>query len=107
LLSPRRVRADGHGAPKEIKAVLYFRGKEKGLKLNRTMANAISKIAGSAQTEDWIGKGVCLYATTAEFGAETYPVVRVKAPAAGQVSRPRPIPAPVPKVVAATARTGR
>lgn len=112
LVTIQRVEFEsmGSGGRRETKAVLYFRNKQKGLKLNKTMATAISRIVGSSQTEAWVGKTVCLYATSASFGEETYPVVRVKAPAQGQLTGPRPIPAPVPtpapKIVAATGTDG-
>ena len=85
-----RVTFEPMGRARDVKAVVYFVGKTKGMKLNKTMAAAIERIAGSPLTEDWIGVAVCLYATSADFGTETYPVVRVKAP----VAQPRPTLAP-------------
>jgi uncharacterized membrane protein len=79
-----RVAFEPMGHTREVKAVVYFVGKAKGLKLNKTMATAISAIAGSPLTEAWIGVALCLYATSAAFGRDTFPVVRVKAPAKGQ-----------------------
>lgn len=74
-----RVALEPVGRTRELAPIVYFRGKTKGLKLNRTMAAAISDIAGSSMTEAWPGVLVRLYATTATFGTQTYPVVRVKA----------------------------
>lgn len=70
----------------ETKAVLYFRGKEKGLLLNKTMALSVTAIAGSPLTERWIGVAVTLYGTTAAFGKDQHDVIRIKAPAARQNS---------------------
>lgn len=75
------------GPTREEKPVVYFVGKVKGLKLNKTMAQAIAQIAGSAETEDWTGVAVCVYATFADFGKQTFPVVRIKAP----VAKPRAV----------------
>lgn len=75
------LEAMGHGAKRETKAVVYFAGKTKGLKLNKTLAMTIARIAGSPSTERWTGVALCLFATSAKFGADTFPVVRVKAPA--------------------------
>jgi len=74
-----RVGVEAMGRTRETLPVVYFKGKAKGLKLNKTNAAAIADIAGSAQTEDWIGVAVTLYATVADFGGQTYPVVRVRA----------------------------
>jgi hypothetical protein len=64
----------------ETKAVVYFRGKTKGLLLNKTNAQSIAQIAGSAVTEQWVGRAIALFATTATFGKETHEVIRVQAP---------------------------
>ena len=76
----------------ETKAVLYFRGKVKGMLLNKTNARSVTAIAASARTEDWVGVAVTLYETTATFGTEVHPVIRIQAPAAGAGSRPRIVP---------------
>lgn len=93
------------GRTSEAKAILYFQGKQKGLKLNKTMATTVARIAGSPQTEAWVGVQVQLYATTADFGSEQFDVIRVKAPVASAPPRPRPVPAPAP-VLAATGTHG-
>lgn len=90
------------GRNKEMKAVVYFRGKEKGLVLNKTNATKITQIAGSAQTEDWDGVRIMLYATETEFAGETVECVRVKSvPATRQQAQPpQPVvakPAPEPE----------
>jgi len=76
------------GRTREVLPVVYFVGKVKGLKLNKTMATAIAAIAGSDLTEKWTGVALCLYAASAEFGKQAYPVVRVKA-AAQRTAGPR------------------
>jgi hypothetical protein len=83
-----RVEVEPMGRTREIKAVVYFRGKAKGLKLNKTMATAIARIAGSSNTEAWVGTAVQLFATVADFGGETFQVVRIKAPAGHASQRP-------------------
>lgn len=82
------------GRQREKKAVLYFKGKEKGLVLNKTNATKISQLAGSSMTEDWDGFRVKLFATETEFGGETVECIRIKAaPANG--ARPAPPPTPI------------
>ena len=104
-----RVEFEPMGRTREIKAVVYFQGKAKALKLNKTMAVKLAQIAGSAQTEEWTGLKVQLYVTTADFGGEAFDVVRVKAPTA-TTARQTPsagvlksiLPAPRKPVMAAT-----
>lgn len=82
-----RVACEVMGRTRETLPVLYFHGKVKGLKLNKTNATAVAALAGSPQTDDWIGVTVTLYATVADFGGQTYDVVRVRAAAAAQEKR--------------------
>jgi hypothetical protein len=81
-----RVELEPMGRTRELKGVVYFVGKAKGLKLNKTNATSIQQIAGSADTDRWTGRTVTLFATVADFGGQTYDVVRIKAP--GKLSRP-------------------
>jgi hypothetical protein len=81
--------------------VVYFRGKDKGVVLNKTNGNKIAALVGSKDTEDWAGCQIRLYATETEFGGETVECIRVKA--AGAVSTkpkpPKPEVAPVEEVM--------
>ena len=82
-----RVAFETMGRTRETLPIAYFHGKTKGLKLNKSNALAIAACAGSPQTEDWIGVTVTLYATVADFGGQTYDVVRVRAAAPAQEKR--------------------
>ena len=64
---------------KKLKPVVYFRGKEKGLVLNKTNANKITTLLGSDDTDNWEGRQIRLYATEVRFGGETMEGIRVKA----------------------------
>lgn len=88
------------GPDREMKAVIYFNGKQKGMVVNKTNANAVASISGSALTEDWAGTQVALYPTEASFAGNTYEVVRIKRPKAAP-PKPAPVAArPAPKAVA-------
>ena len=80
------------GRNKEMKPVLYFTGKDKGLVLNKTNARKIAELTGSKDTDDWPGCRVRIYATETEFAGESVECIRVKA---GGVERPQPKPEPV------------
>jgi hypothetical protein len=67
------------GRQREMKAVVYFKGKQKGIILNKTNATKITEIAGSQETDDWDGTRIMLFATETEFSGETVECIRVKA----------------------------
>ncbi len=82
------------GRDKEMKMVVYFQGKEKGVVLNKTNSKKITEIAGTPETDDWAGTKIRLFATTTEFGGETVECIRVKAPGVAQKPKPKPEPEP-------------
>lgn len=90
-----RVEIEAVGRDKEMKPVLYFKGKEKGVVLNKTNSNMIATLTGSRDTDDWTGCQIRIYATTTEFGGETVECIRVK----GVAGAPKPAPKPVPEPV--------
>lgn len=73
------------------KPVVYFKGKDKGLVLNKTNSKRIVEITGSAETDDWKGHAIILYPTETEFQGETVDCIRIKKPAvAGNSRKPAP-----------------
>lgn len=69
IVTIARVEIEAVGRTKESKPVVYFEGKPKGLVLNKTNGTRIADLLGSAETEDWIGQRIRLYATSTEFAA--------------------------------------
>ena len=87
-----RVEYEPVGRDKEMKAVLYFQGKEKGLVLNKTNANKITQLTSSPITEEWEGFKVKLYPTETQYGGDTVDCIRIKAaPANGKAVKPAPV----------------
>lgn len=89
------------GQKKEKRPVLYFQGKDKGVVLNRTNSNKIVEILGSADTDEWEGQRIKLYASTTSFAGEEVECIRVKAAGNGKaspikMSKPAPEPEPEP-----------
>jgi hypothetical protein len=92
------VKFEAVGQSREMKAVLYFEGKEKGMVLNKTNANKITEIVGSALTEDWRGHQVRLYPSVTTFQGEEVECLRVKPVGAQRMTMQRtPPPPPVPE----------
>jgi hypothetical protein len=52
---------------KDHKPVAHFRGKKKGMVLNKTNCKTIAALYGK-DADDWIGKAVEIYATTCSAG---------------------------------------
>jgi hypothetical protein len=65
----------------EEKAIVYFRGKTKGLVLNKTNSNTIAHSFGF-DTDDWIGQTIELYTAEVEAFGEMVEAIRVRIPKA-------------------------
>ena len=92
-----RVEFEPVGRDKEVKPVLYFVGKTKGVVLNKTNGRKITEITGSAMTEEWVGSAITIYPTETEFAGETVECIRVKpvakgVPKMGRMTKPDPAP---------------
>lgn len=87
-----RVEVEAVGRGKEMKPVVYFAGKQKGMVLNKTNSKKIAEIAGSMDTDDWHGVQIKLYSTEVDFQGETVEAIRIKPP---QAAKAKPKPAPV------------
>lgn len=74
------------GKNKDERPVLYFRGKQKGLVLNKTNTNKICDILGSSETEEWFGQMIVLYPTEVEFQGSATLAIRVRAPSNGGIA---------------------
>ncbi len=61
----------------EQKPILYFKGKEKGLVLNKTNANTISGMFGP-NTEAWKGNRIIIFPTQTDFQGRQVACIRVK-----------------------------
>lgn len=59
------------------KLALLFKGKEKGLVLNKTNAQLIAEQHGD-EIRDWSGKEIAIYPTTTDFGGERVDCIRVE-----------------------------
>lgn len=62
------------------KPVLYFKGKDRGLVLNKTNAATIVEITGSDDTDDWHGHPIVLFPSKTEFQGKRVPCIRVDDP---------------------------
>ena len=93
-----RIGFEPVGQKREMKPVLFFAGKDKGMVLNKTNAKNIAHLVGSFETNDWPGFRIRLYTANVEFQGETVESIRVKAaPTNGNgAARPMPVAQPEP-----------
>lgn len=92
-----RVEFEAVGQSREMKPVVYFAGKEKGMVLNKTNANKIMQLLESPVTEEWQGGQIAIYPTETTFAGDTVECVRVKAVQKnGRHAAPPPSPKPEP-----------
>lgn len=70
----------------EIKPVLYFTGKDRGLVVNKTNANNIALVYGD-DTDGWMGNDLILYPTMTDFQGRSVACIRVKAPPVAAMAR--------------------
>lgn len=91
-----RVEFEPVGRTREMKPILYFVGKEKGIVLNKTNANNVASLSGTPQTEEWTGVRIRLYATHVEFQGESVEAIRIKAAPPQSAGAARTVAAPPP-----------
>ena len=89
----------GQGKDKEKKAVLYFEKGPKGLVLNVTNANTITKVYGD-DTANWAGKPIEIYPTQTEFRGDMVDAIRIRVPDVDPRSMPAPTTPPAPTAAA-------
>jgi hypothetical protein len=65
------------GDTKEKKWILHFKGKDKGLVLNKTNTNMIAEYYGP-ETDAWDGKEVIVYPTKTSFQGKPVDCIRVR-----------------------------
>ncbi len=66
------------GQEREIKPVLWFEEEKKGLILNKTNWQNITKILGSEDSDDWKGKKIQLFTAAVQFGGKEVDAIRVR-----------------------------
>lgn len=63
----------------DTKPVLYFRGKSKGLALNKTNSKAIAEVYGD-EMDEWNGHEIILFPVMTDFQGKQVEAIRVRAP---------------------------
>jgi hypothetical protein len=74
-------RAERETIGTDKKIVLYFKGKEKGLVLNKTNANTIGDGYGD-DTDDWIDQPIILFSVKTDYQGKVVDAIRCRVPTA-------------------------
>jgi hypothetical protein len=72
-----RVEMAEVGQDQQEKPVVYFRGIEPGMVLNKTNATSIAKLLGN-NTDEWTGKAIGLFTTEVDFSGQQVLAIRVR-----------------------------
>ena len=80
------------GQDRTMKPVVFFKGKDKGVVLNKTNSKVLINITGSTDTDKWMGIQIKLYVAEVSFQGEMVDAIRFKSPLAVRTGRPAPQP---------------
>lgn len=72
-----KITVEEIGPRRDQKPVIHFEELDKALVCNKTNANTITKLTGSKETDDWIGKTILLHRAEVEFQGEMVESIRV------------------------------
>lgn len=65
----------------DFKPVLYFKGKDRGLALNKTNAGTIADAYGD-DSDDWFDQPIILFSVMVDFQGKVGPAIRCRVPTA-------------------------
>lgn len=79
------------------KRVCYFKGKEKGLVLNRTNWGMLAEITKQDDDDNWVGHAVKLYVARVDYQGKRVPAIRIDYPPKGHQPVQPPVNVPTPE----------
>jgi len=82
----------------EPKPIVYFKGVQKPLVLNKTMLQFLEDASGTDLMDNWPGTKVEIFATTTEVKGETKRCLRLRAPTQADLPTRRPLKPSAPHV---------
>jgi hypothetical protein len=94
-----KVTLEEVGEDRETKPVAYFKGKQKGLVLNKTNAGVIADAYGD-ESDGWTNKPINLVVSKVLFQGKFTPCVRVELPKKLRTQAPAPVTEAAPPFVA-------
>lgn len=73
-----RVAFEQVGKDKDNRAILYFKGAQKGLIMNKTNWTRVEQSTGQRDTDHWPGWAITLYPTTTTYEGKEVDAIRIK-----------------------------
>jgi len=86
-----RIEMQEVGTDQQEKPVLYFKGIDPGLVLNKTNSSTLAKLLGD-ETDDWEGKKIGLFTTEVDFSGQMVLAIRVRLKLPKQAAKPVAVP---------------
>ncbi len=80
LLTIAKVSEEEVGKDREQKYACWFEEIDKGFVVNVTNGDSISEIAGSDDSDDWVGTKIVLFKDKTDFGGRRVDCIRVRVP---------------------------
>lgn len=65
------------GNKKTKKPILYFKGRERKLAINKTNGKVLANMFGN-DTRKWVGQAITIYPTQTKFGKDTVDCIRIR-----------------------------
>lgn len=78
----------------EQKLVMYFKGKDKLLVLNKTKVNTLTSLFNSDDTDDWLGQSIYLEPSKTQFQGKIVDCINIGVDLPGQTTPGRTAPPP-------------
>ena len=82
----------------EPKPIVYFKGVQKPLILNKTNTQFLEDASGTDVMTDWAGTKAEIFATSVEVSGQTKPCLRLRAPDQAELPTRRPVKPSEPHV---------
>ncbi len=92
-LTIQSVKMESVASDEPDKPVMYFKGAQKAMCLNRTNMNVLIELYGD-ETGDWTGKSIIVYPTKTDYQGKRVDCLRLEAPPAGKAQEAPPPPPP-------------
>lgn len=74
----KREEVVGRGGRKDIKPVIYAKDAKKGVVCGITNCKSIERATGASDPDEWVGKRIILYGSTAQTNDGEVPAVRIR-----------------------------
>ena len=72
----------------DMRPVMYFRGKERGLAMNKTNWAMVEELTGKMDSDHWTGAAIQLYVAKVDYQGKRVPAIRIREAATSKKPSP-------------------